>query len=469
MKFRKLLGGGLLAAVLALGGVAGLATRSESEAVNAETKTYYYRGDDTSKVTTAWGDGNDTYSIKNDGTPVTWTFKKSENFKFTADKSSWADELNCSFASEAFYAGNFGGGGTSNIYTQGMSGDFQVTFKLVDTTLYFGINLYYTGSDSSKASWGSIYTDKPFSMDGTSQRLTFAAGEKFKLVRGAGDYANELGFSSLKENYYKVFTTDNDGNFVAVTDVTLDLNLSRVDNAWKVVATSSSAQSNTLYVLDKYHDRLTDNPKAYYYVETSTGKAENNWPGSDMSVEVGNIYKIEIWDIFSTVIFDTTEGAYQSIDYTIAGKNGKCLILDHSETDGKWSSNTWVSLEVAKYIDTYMHFVDSPEVPRGTEGEGKCASEGWYVAARNAYQASSFAQYREELCTLTYVVERLEDWAKANSATFTPEDGFVPSQRITPLFGTMDNSTPIMLVVIISVVSLTAVGGYIFLKRRKED
>ena len=45
MKFRKLLGGGLLAAVLALGGVAGLATRSESKSVSAEGDRYYIRGD----------------------------------------------------------------------------------------------------------------------------------------------------------------------------------------------------------------------------------------------------------------------------------------------------------------------------------------------------------------------------------------------------------------------------------------
>lgn len=46
-----------------------------------------------------------------------------------------------------------------------------------------------------------------------------------------------------------------------------------------------------------------------------------------------------------------------------------------------------------------------------------------------------------------------------------------PRSTYNPIVGTFsgDNSTPIALVVIISVVSLTAVGGYIFLKRRKEN
>lgn len=46
-----------------------------------------------------------------------------------------------------------------------------------------------------------------------------------------------------------------------------------------------------------------------------------------------------------------------------------------------------------------------------------------------------------------------------------------PRSTYNPIIGAFssDNSTPIALVVIISVVSLTAVGGYIFLKRRKEN
>ena len=49
--------------------------------------------------------------------------------------------------------------------------------------------------------------------------------------------------------------------------------------------------------------------------------------------------------------------------------------------------------------------------------------------------------------------------------------GKVTPRTSSPLIGVFsgDNSTPIALVVIISVVSLTAVGGYIFLKRRKEN
>lgn len=48
---------------------------------------------------------------------------------------------------------------------------------------------------------------------------------------------------------------------------------------------------------------------------------------------------------------------------------------------------------------------------------------------------------------------------------------FTPRTTYNPIIGAFsgDNSTPIALVVIISVVSLTTVGGYIFLKRRKEN
>lgn len=62
------------------------------------------------------------------------------------------------------------------------------------------------------------------------------------------------------------------------------------------------------------------------------------------------------------------------------------------------------------------------------------------------------------------------------TSTYTDYIGRVNAEKVTPrtsspLIGVFsgDNSTPIALVVIISVVSLTAVGGYIFLKRRKEN
>ena len=54
---------------------------------------------------------------------------------------------------------------------------------------------------------------------------------------------------------------------------------------------------------------------------------------------------------------------------------------------------------------------------------------------------------------------------RVNAGKITPRSTFNP---IIGAFSS-DNSTPIALVVIISVVSLTAVGGYIFLKRRKEN
>lgn len=62
------------------------------------------------------------------------------------------------------------------------------------------------------------------------------------------------------------------------------------------------------------------------------------------------------------------------------------------------------------------------------------------------------------------------------TSTYNDYIGRVNAEKVTPrtsspLIGVFsgDNSTPIALVVIISVVSLTAVGGYIFLKRRKEN
>ena len=468
MKFRKLLGGGLLAAVLALGGVAGLATHSESKSANAyEEGCYYYVG-----VENSWNPSGETRYIKKDGSTYTLTLSfvveedKWAGFKFIAN-GDWNDAIEPNNTSIAGTAVNYftlvNAGGDNNFYCK-TAGTYKFTYS--EETLYVDIvdpDFYYVSDDTG---WSD--QDAYKMTVGVDKAVTMSENNKFKIKIG-GEWDHALGGNDLGDNYYGVFTKASGDNPNAICLVAHEyyLKVALVNHEYKIVPVAKDAQSIKVYVLDKYHDRLTDDPCAHYFVQdTDIG---NGFPGNEMSVEVGNIYKIDIWNIMTGVVFSSSNGTYQTIDLDLTGKDDKCLILDHSETDGKWSSNTWVSLEVAKYIDTYMHFADSPEVPRGTEGEGKCASEGWYVAARNAYQASSFAQYREELCTLDYVVARLEDWAKANSATFTPEGGFVPAQRTISLFGTMDNSTPIMLVVIISVVSLTAVGGYIFLKRRKEN
>ena len=460
MKFRKLLGGGLLAAVLALGGVAGLATRSESKNVKADETVYYLRG--------LGGDWSvqEKYKIIPGGNPLIIDLEAGDSFKVAT--SGWEQEFTTSDGDASGNGITFNSGSNSYVNTAG-----KYAFSVKDNALFadFG-EFYYSGEENE---WGietSTTGNHPkVVVNGSSSTWTISDDDSFK-IRNNNWSKGIFGYSNLADgDFYGSFASKGSAdNINCKIAGSYDVSISLTNRTWTVRAVPHGVNPDDtayVYVLDKYGDLLSNNHYAYTF--DSDGRSMT-WPGSVMQKYDGtnHMYQQEFWVGMDKVIFNNNDK--QSWSWDVSGdysNAGKCLILDGTvDGSGEWNSNTWVSPEVAKYIENCMHFANYRE---SEEGDGKCVSEGWYITARDAYQADSFAPFRSELCTLNYVVARLEAWAAANGATFTPEGGFVPSQRISPLFGTMENSTPIMLVVIISVVSLTAVGGYIFLKRRKED
>lgn len=84
-----------------------------------------------------------------------------------------------------------------------------------------------------------------------------------------------------------------------------------------------------------------------------------------------------------------------------------------------------------------------------------------YNPAKSADEQAALDPKDQTNITYDLIVAKLREIASGNGPS--------ANTKGISLFGDIDNSTPIMLVVIISVVSLTAVGGYIFLKRRKEN
>ena len=123
-----------------------------------------------------------------------------------------------------------------------------------------------------------------------------------------------------------------------------------------------------------------------------------------------------------------------------------------------------------------------PDVtPTGVSGTDCLSTEeggkGYYDLAEARYNSAEFgAAARLEFAThddFAKARERFQAWALANgkSITFNQETGAIEyntrSITLPTIFGESSNATAI--VVIVSVVSLTAIGGYFFLKKRREQ
>ena len=124
---------------------------------------------------------------------------------------------------------------------------------------------------------------------------------------------------------------------------------------------------------------------------------------------------------------------------------------------------------VAKFVDKYMHFADFDENDK-TQGTACKGVDGYYEKAREAYEAAAFESYRAELCTLDYVVARLQAWAEANGKTFTVTAGvgaFSASQTPFGIATSNSNNGLATVAIIAGAFLLVAVGGFFLLKRKE--
>lgn len=121
---------------------------------------------------------------------------------------------------------------------------------------------------------------------------------------------------------------------------------------------------------------------------------------------------------------------------------------------------------VTEFINDYMHMDH-------TTNDGSCKTEGWYNAAKLEYGKLHADQKTLFNSDSTYAdaKARLVAWAQANGETFDPSNGtFVQtSARIMPGIISSESGTSVSIIIIISLVSITAIGGYFFIKKRKEQ
>ena len=109
-----------------------------------------------------------------------------------------------------------------------------------------------------------------------------------------------------------------------------------------------------------------------------------------------------------------------------------------------------------------------------TENLGYCkdSTHHYYSTARDAFNELNNHQRSLFTGNSAYSSEwaRLSTWASKNGESLNEINKLAKSSNVVnPIATINESSNNIMLVVIISIMGLSAIGGYFFLRRRKED
>lgn len=217
--------------------------------------------------------------------------------------------------------------------------------------------------------------------------------------------------------------------------------------------------TKTVYLLDLDGSTYSTN----HYVHTfATGKSGTTWPGVEMTKKAGtnNIYFAEINSALDNVIFNNN-GSNETA--TINGISSKDLFICYP--DNGYNRSVY---EAGEFIDKYMKF---ETVWLDEAGDGSCKSSGWYSTAKTNFLYKKEAGKAGAILAHEPTKYRLSAWAKANGDTFDPSTATFSSARITPILSVTGDNNAMTIVVIISILSITAIGGYFFFRknRNKEE
>ena len=117
-----------------------------------------------------------------------------------------------------------------------------------------------------------------------------------------------------------------------------------------------------------------------------------------------------------------------------------------------------------------MSSYDQGGTQGSTGGNGSC--KAWWSGVLSAYNGLTAGQKYLFSNEDTYLAARtrLSEWARINGYSYDSSSGSISqSPRISVLSVLNKNTNKVAIIVIISMVSVTAIGGYFFLRKRRED
>lgn len=441
---------------------------------------YYYAG---TRSGSNWNPAaSGAITLVENGPKQLISFGSGEEFKFTnynrASSNAWYNTLDFS---------KIDGNATSS---------FQEAKEKNGNIKCYNAGQYYVSVSNSKlvidyadycyhgtaTSWAED-SSHPITIGGSPVAFTFAKDEQFKIApKGVSNWGPlELNWNSLTGsvetidgvNYrsYRCFKMGTGTDNLNIICRRAGTYLVSISSTLKVtIVASNQSQTNTYYALDLNGDLFTGtskSPHAHLFINDSLNpQVSTAWPGYDMTrvSETNNIFKVDAWVDLNTIVFNN--GSTGTIDLSLTGNANKVLILSwaYNQTTQKWTSNMWLSLDAAKFIDSYMKFETDHE---DNAGSGKCKTDGWYTSAKNAFNALS-EELRTEILSYELVNLRLNAWAAANGDTID-NSGLISNNVVLLSLGLDLIETNYTALIVVGTAVFASVVLTVTLRRRKKD
>lgn len=229
--------------------------------------------------------------------------------------------------------------------------------------------------------------------------------------------------------------------------------------------------TNQTYYLYDYTNMFGGNAKCYAW--QSNGSLNNgNYPGVAMTkVQYGSgqLYTISLDPAFDEAIFGIGDSA-RTGDVWLNHNRGQTYCW-WKAGDGSWSNDLdWIKAH--DWIYQTMHIRDIPT--SSTSDTGACkGANGYYKKAKDAYNSFSAAirtKISQDEC-FGIATERFHAWAIANGESSAINGTTLTTGKIiaNAPFADESKAGAIATIVIISIAALTAIGGYFFLRRIREN
>lgn len=276
--------------------------------------------------------------------------------------------------------------------------------------------------------------------------------------------------------YYRYLIFSNNGSSQLST---VDLNTETNHGFYKSGNSGIGSYAlNSKYYFYDYDNSFSGTAYCHYWNEYTSQVGGSTWHGVAMTKETtlagnGLVYSISLDVKYNSVIFNDN-GSKQTGDLkpttSLAPTNNYCFV--YAPTSKISGYNTWWDninyVYAHNFAQNILNFRNtSTSVQTDT---GYCKMGNNYLIAKTTFQSMHTASFPETELRNNFenALPRLEKWAIANGETFDISNGTFASNSLIglPINSKNDFAT---IIIVISTLSITALGLFFFLKKRKES
>ena len=238
--------------------------------------------------------------------------------------------------------------------------------------------------------------------------------------------------------------------------------------------------TSTYYLYD-YNGSLNGSAYCYAWNERTNDIGNNGWPGVEMhamdAAKNNRVFSIELDVKYTSVIFNDGNG-HQTIDLkpstSNAPANTKAFYMTGEKTGDNFTGTWWENINYVIAQNWHDNLLDF-RTTDATAGAGRDSNgcESLYGNAKLSYQNMNQYMKQEVNESFYEALTRMEKWAEHHHEVFTLNEQGIGSfsSNSTTLISSINknNNDYSTIIIVVSVLSISALGLFLFLKKRKES